>query len=311
MRKLITLLTIQLLIFSTLNAQDWKNIDFPINENITGIFFVHPDTGFAITNTGKFARTFDKGSTWDITDITKGTPLEDIHFTNSKTGFVCGHNGAIYSTQDGGYNWNNESIDSKVARLFDIQMFDDKTGLAIGLANEGENKWLGIRYRTTNGGKSWIKEKSEGLGFSEIYQEKESPAYYLSFGKIHTSINKGKNWTTTQTHNGGPARTLSFHKRFGILAGPSGIVYYTNNGGASWYPSQQDEKKIFVSSQMISETVAYIGGIQTPVMISIDGGKSWTDELLSKSFDVLDFFLIGTRLYACGSNGGLAYKIAK
>lgn len=311
MRKILTLLTVQFLILSTLSAQDWNSIDFPNNENITGIFFVHPDTGFAITNRGKFARTYDKGSTWDMTDITKGIPLEDLHFLNSKTGFVCGHNGGIYTTNDGGYTWENKSINSKVARLFDIQMFDNETGLTIGLTNEGENKWQGISFRTTNGGKSWEKEPPLGLGYSEIYQENKSPAYYLSFGKIHTSIDKGENWATTKTHDGGPARTLSFYNRFGILAGPAGIIYYTNDGGASWYPAQQDEKKIFVSSQMVSATIAYIGGIQTEVMISIDGGRTWTDEVLPKSFDVLDFYLVGARLYACGTNGNLLYKIVK
>ncbi len=311
MKKILLFLTISMICISGAASQEWKPIKFASNENITGIFFLHPDTGFAISSRGKISRTNDAGKTWRTHLVSNSLNLEDLYFINSDTGFVCAHKGGIFATYDGGVHWVDKSIKDSLPNFYDIEMFDKKNGKIIGLTNQEPNKFMGIEINTTDGGNSWSIHKKQGIGYSEIFYEGNDIAYFISFGSLNTSIDRGKNWTMTKTHDGAPARTVSFFGKNGIIAGLSGIVYMTFDGGAQWLLSPQEDTKTFVASQMVNDSTAYLGGINTSIMLSVNGGATWKDESLTKPFDVLDFFLIGNRLYAAGSEGGLAYKIVK
>ncbi|MFQ5453636.1 MAG: YCF48-related protein, partial [Candidatus Zixiibacteriota bacterium] len=90
MKQLLLTLIIITILSIKINAQGWIAVEFPLEENINGISFVHPDTAFVVTKTGKLVRTFDTGKTWDIFNAAPGISLEDVHFINSDIGFICG-----------------------------------------------------------------------------------------------------------------------------------------------------------------------------------------------------------------------------
>lgn len=178
-------------------AQDWNQVKTPIKENINGLYFVHPDTGFLVTSDGKLARTFDGGRSWDVFDAALGISLEDLHFFNSDTGFVCGSRGTIKITYDGGYTWTDKSLPDTNCWLFDIEMLDRQTGLATGMTRTKEAPLGGLAVRSTDGGKTWSALKPMGLGYSEILYQPGGTLFFLSYGKLNYSNDKGKSWQST------------------------------------------------------------------------------------------------------------------
>ncbi len=111
---------------------------------------------------------------------------------------------------------------------------------------------------------------------------------------------------------GSPARSFSFSGNSGILCGLKGIVAYTNDGGKIWLKSEKlDEQKTYVASQMINSSEGYIGGQNSTLMKTTDGGRNWSPELMAKSFDVYDLILVKNRIYAVGAEGGIIWKEVK
>ncbi len=309
--QIITSVILLILISGSISsAQDWKAIEFPYAGKLTGVHFTHPDTGFVITDEGEIYRTFNAGGFWETFEISYGVPLEDLHFINSDTGFVCGQAGKLYFTHDGGYNWTNSSLQDSNVWLFDIEMIDNQHIVTIGMGRDVQEKMTGIALRTDDGGKTWKKIKQMGVGYSEIYSASDTISF-LSYGRIHISVDKGKTWTTRKTHNGEPARTITKFNNAAIIAGPGGNVYYSTDGGVTWEPSTQQSFKVFVASQLVSETEAYLGGINTDLIKSTDGGKSWNTEPAPLSFSIFDFCLIENRIYAVGSDGSVISKDIK
>ncbi len=309
MKRCTAALLIVLSVCTTVSSQGWNKIDFPSTDKITGAYFVHPDTGYLVTSEGKCYRTFNAGGLWENFQVTFDGTLEDLYFFNADTGFVCGQAGALYVTYDAGYTWENKSFDDTSAWLFDMEMFSQSHGMAIGLKADKDSRFGGFALRTTDGGKNWKSQKSLGMGYSRILTGADSTVYLVSFGRLHVSRDFGRKWESRVTHEGSPARTLAVHGKTMVLAGMGGTIYYSHDRGQAWSPSQQDENKLFLAAVMVNGSVGFVGGINPTILRTADGGRTWNEELLAISpFQVHDLFLIGNRIYAVGSEGNIIYK---
>ncbi len=308
--KLILLSCFIILAACSVQAQGWNAVQFPSTENINGVSFVNEDTAFFVTNKGTLIRTFDGLKSFDGFNPTPEISLEDVLFLNSEVGYICGANGTFMKTTDGGYTFKQIPVNNMNSWFFDIEMFDESHGLIIGMVRDSATPYGGITYRTSDGGKNWTEIKPYGIGLSEIgYQN--GKVYVQSFGRMNSSTDFGKTWVSDSTISGSPGRSFSYFEKNGILCGMSGTCAYSSDGGKSWKPSEQNPEVMFIASQMVNNTVGYIGGTKTTLMKTVDGGKSWNPELMAKSFDVFDFALVKDRLYAVGSFGGVIWKKVK
>ncbi len=312
MKKIIILLSC-LIVTATVStqAQGWNVVNFPVSENINGASFLGEDTAFFVTKNGKLIRSFDKLKSFDTFNSAPGISLEDVHFLNSDIGFICGSKGTLMKTTDGGYTFEKINITDTIAWFFDVEMFDNKHGLVIGLSLNQKSPFTGISFRTADGGKTWTKTKPIGLGVSEIgYYNNE--IIVQSFGRLNYSTDFGKTWESRQTVSGNPGRSFSFHGKTGIICGLKGMIAYTNDGGKIWLPSEnKNDQKVYVASQMLNNSEGYIGGLKSTLLKTTDGGRNWSPELMAKSFDVYDLILVKNRIYAVGSEGGIIWKNAK
>ncbi len=312
MKKTTLTLLLVILCAAPAFAQDWKALTLPVDDAVTGLSFINPDTGFMVTNRGTLILTYDGAMTWQTRRINAGAQLEGVSFANGKLGLVCGKRGEVFRTTDGGTTWDKVSptTDSLIT-LFSVQLFDPLNGLVIGMSRSNETPYAGRAWRTADGGQTWTAIDQMGMGYSEIFYSPKLGVYFPSFGQFHYSSDKGKTWQTTKATDKTRARDIAFLGNTGLMAGPKGFCIVSHDGGKSWTEHTQDPNLTFVADVIVSENDMYLGGLHSAMMHSTDGGETWERELLARSFDVLDMARVGDRLYAVGSDGGIVYKQLK
>ncbi|HUV31803.1 MAG TPA: YCF48-related protein [Acidobacteriota bacterium] len=290
-------------------AQGWEAVEFPLRENITGASFVHPDTGHLVTNGGKHARTFDAGATWWGLQITAGEPLEDVYFLDGMAGYVCGRKGAIHMTRDGGEHWQNISWPDTAATLVSMCMMDKWTGVTTGLYPTKDIPFGGIALRTTDGGHTWRPLSLSGQAYGDLLNLPGDALYCASMGYLNVSRDKGKSWQSEKIGDGRPGRALALSGKNGVMIGNHGMCAYTEDSAKTWHPVDLgDDERHFTCVVMVNDTVGYIGGTKTSLFTTTDGGHTWQQELMAKSFHVLDLTLVGDWLWAVGTEGGIIRK---
>ncbi|MBU8932854.1 MAG: hypothetical protein KOO62_02495 [candidate division Zixibacteria bacterium] len=304
-------LAIVLLFATTATAQDWQIIPFQLDATLTGVTFVHRDTGFVVSADGSWARTADAGQTWHKGSIDPTVKLEDISFLNGTTGLVCGSRGSLYLTTDGGSNWQDVSSGDTAHIFFDIEWLAPQIALAIGADRSAKMPITGVAFRSTDGGLTWKKLEPMGIGYSEICVRADGAVYFPSFNQLLRSNNQGRTWTRTSTFDKKQARALSLYGKTGLMAGPGGMCAISNDSGKTWTMVTQTESSTFVTAELIDEQSGYIGGPNSMMMYTTDSGQTWKQELLPISFHILDMCRIDNRVYAVGSDGTITYKKLK
>lgn len=312
MRKLLLLLPL-LLIAGPAFAQGWQAVNLPTTDNLTGIDFVSPTTGFASTAGGEVARTTDGGRTWSMRRVADDTQLEDVSFADPKLGVACGKAGALFRTTDGGETWTGVSPvrGDTTQHFFSVELFDNLTGLAIGLDRSSANQFGSMGYRTADGGKTWKKLDAMGMGYSEVFYSPEAGVAFPTIGQLLRSSDKGKTWRRLQAISDGIARDLDIVGEVVLVAGPGGFIGVSRDGGKSWNRVKQAQDRTFFSVALAAPNIGFVAGANSVMLATTDGGLNWSEELLSKSFSVLDMTVVGKRVYAVGSGGAMIYKDLK
>ncbi|MDH3889734.1 MAG: YCF48-related protein [candidate division Zixibacteria bacterium] len=293
------------------SSQEWQSIKFPSPANLTGVCFVHPDTGFVVTDYGEFGRTVDGGKRWFMKQITTGAALEDVSFISGNLGFVCGRGASLYRTLDGGATWDNMSLKDTIPWLFDIELLTGQVVMVAGATRAQADPYEGLMLRSTDGGKTFDRQKIVGVGYKEFFYRPGGPLFLLTMGGLSRSEDLGESWKTSLTSDGKPGRALSFAGATAVIAGPQGMCAYSADSGRTWRVNDRSDKEVYIAVEMIDEKTGYIGGHPGVLLKTEDGGRSWSDEPMATKFTVLDFYLMSDKLYAVGTGGGMAVKKVK
>lgn len=308
MKKLTLLISFLCFIAGTnSSAQGWKTIYSPISADITGIDFLNPDIGFIVSKTGQIARTDNGCKNWQVVQIDDSIRIEDVSFLDASNGLVCGEKGVVYKTSDGGNTWINITPGDTGHYYFEIEYLDATTFMVVGLDRLNSNPMTGVGMISYDNGKSWKNIDVMGMGFSGINKIKND-IYFMGFGLLFHSQDNGKTWTTIKTNLSKSGRALSFSGKNGIIAGPQGMSAYTTDKGKTWKATELPLTNTFVCAKMIDSAIGYIGGVNGQMKRTTDGGITWGDEFMAKSFHVIDICYIGDRIYAVGSEGTIVYK---
>ncbi len=185
-------------IYKSADAGDnWEYIGLPDTWHI-GEIVVHPENPDIVlvaalghfwtpnNNRGIF-RTDDGGKTWShVLFVDDKTGANDIVFSAADPNIVYatlwenypgvnGSNSAVYKSEDGGKTWsktvNGITIDENTGRMGVAASYTDKDKayVFVDQLNRGENIGSGEVYKTTDGGKHWVKTHKDGLkGLSTV-----------------------------------------------------------------------------------------------------------------------------------------------
>lgn len=305
MSKLFVLILILATTVAVTHAETFVPVANDITDNITGIDFVSPDTGYLVTQGGVLGYTHNGGRTWLTSTIAPGIVFEDVSFLDGRLGLACGRGGALYLTRNGGRHWENHSLGDTIPWLLSVQWIDSRHAVAAGMTREEASPLVGFTLVTSDAGSSWQRQETLGIGYGELFLADSGPVYFQSFGKLHMSRDGGQTWRTIKTLEGTPGRVTAVNGRVGILAGAGGRLMYSHDNGKTWNDVSVEKTNAFTCLRMISADTGYVAGLGGIVLKTTDGGATWTDISLdaSLSFDIYDMAITDDHLLLVGQYG--------
>jgi photosystem II stability/assembly factor-like uncharacterized protein len=202
-----------------------------------GIAFSSPRHGHAVGDNGLYARSFDRGATWEIQDPISSSRLRAIAFADADRGFAAGDNGALTYTEDGGDTWRTHD-----ARLLKYDSDDRSTltGLCFASSRVGFVAGTGgALYKTADGGQSWQRRGfDDDIGIWAITFPADSVGFASGAQSYaYKTVDQGESWTRFEL----PAPSgqqwslwaIAFvNETVGVAAG--GHIFFTRDGGENW-----------------------------------------------------------------------------
>lgn len=271
----------------------WKQVPSPVSIDLNSVFFVSPDTGWAVGHGGVILRTDNGGLAWAMQEdgrVTARTmlayyekqvaagvvgadklletvklntqsgadqPWHDVHFIDASTGWVCGAFGMLMGTTDGGRHWTPwlEHIDNPDA-LHLTAMADNGDG-DIYIASE-----KGTVFHKGRGDDKFtpIKTGYTGTFFGVMARGKTVIAYGLR-GTAYRSDDAGGAWRALSTGTAGilTAGAMLPDGRV-LLASEIGELLVARPGSESFTPIQPKQRFLFAGiAALKADSVVIVG----------------------------------------------------
>ncbi len=155
-------------LYKSFNAgQSWSSSTLP-SGTFYGMDFYNTNLGFLVgqgsSGGASIFKTSDGGTNWSVLDFIPTSEITDIQMLSPLLGYAVGFNfftyeGHFYKTTDGGNSWTPQIISILPNQLmFNTVYFTDSlTGFIGGniYDNSIASDYIGVIYKTTNGGSSW------------------------------------------------------------------------------------------------------------------------------------------------------------
>jgi hypothetical protein len=119
------------LIFKTTDGgANWDTVYYSPLRNIGKMYFVDPNIGYALCDSGKMIKTINGGANWQNLSLGTTTKLHSVFFINDSVGFAAGDSGVIIRTTNGGQNWSKDitGITTSFTKIFFVS---DSIGFAL------------------------------------------------------------------------------------------------------------------------------------------------------------------------------------
>ena len=299
-----------------------------------------PTTAYLLCGQGMVYVTNDAGGHWTMQRIAKppdvrasstmtaaeraslvlgATPdLHAIAFRDDTHGLVVGNSGTIFATDDGGKTWQKRVDDKK-------QNFTTEHLVSVQVI--GNLAWAGgfdgIMLHSEDGGLTWVKQTTGTTqDLQGVYFLNPNLGWAVGWsGTILRTADGGKTWktlhgganvaaisatTATDVTNDFAAFSLNTvyfrDEKNGWACGFAGELIATNDGGDTWRTLKSP-----VKSQLSSVTIDKAGHIwiaaDEQLLVSEDGGQTWTVDTVNKNLFLSKVFGKGDSLWALGELG--------
>ena len=180
--------------------------------------------------------------------------------------------GVIRHTTDGGVHWTGQTVPSGVQALSKVRFVDDRTGWAVGEA--------GVVLRTADGGSTWKKvQLAPKCGLLDV--DFVDRRFGWVCGSIalggdigYRTTDGGATWTRENIIVDAIQAVDFTDRRHGWQAGASGLVLFTDDGGASWKELPQSAPSSYLFDiKMWSDGTGYVAGQFGTIMKTETGGQ--------------------------------------
>ncbi|HXG65392.1 MAG TPA: YCF48-related protein [Blastocatellia bacterium] len=272
---------------TTDGGQTWKQIPDQFKHKIRSVWFVDPQTGWALTIDRDILHTADGGATWALQrkagtiklklfgnrrepETTQPEQLERVYFIDARHGWAWGGGrkdqyaeqpGTFLTTVDGGQNWNEVPFPFE-QNIWNIFFLDARHAWA--------NTAEGGFYKTTDGGLNWtkIESKRPELNFDSIFFLDQNYGWVVGHsGRLAKTTDGGRTWQKMyDIKDEFKMRDIYFTDRNqGWAVGDNGGIIYTPDGGDDWLdvsaPLPHDLRDIIFVNNRIGWAVGLGGAV--------------------------------------------------
>lgn len=257
---------------------------------------------WVIGTDGTAVHTTDGGTTWEkhatFPDHNVSTDFYGISAVSPDEFWISGDNGAVYHTKDGAMHW--EKMDPTFFHdglVQGIKAIDELTIYAVGKPSDSDG---GFVSRSLDGGRTWESitlpdnyNDNEWIGVKAT--DREHIVVYGGRGHYSTTTDGGESWTNGRIEASGGVDGADINDLVMIdserwwNAMDLDNIFFTADGGHDW--SEQNSSgagNMFLlgidaydinHAIIVGETAGYPPAGK--VLLTKDGGRSWTQQLLT------------------------------
>ncbi|WP_026898012.1 WD40/YVTN/BNR-like repeat-containing protein [Daejeonella oryzae] len=324
---------VQVLIFSTVSAQEITLIDSGKNSSIRGLSIVDDSVAWISGSNGYTALSTNSGKTWKWNQHPKYNKLDfrDIEAFSSREAIIvsAGTPAVILKTADGGITWKEVYFnDSPEIFLDGMDFWTKDHGIVYGDPINGKIQLL----ETRDAGITWknisnnIKiplaegEASFAASGTTIRTGKKGKVWIATGGmksRVFHSKNFGKTWKAfecpiIQGNNSSGPFSIAVNSKNMVAVGGDYLIdtLRTNNmllsgdAGKTWATPQISPFGYRSAVEYITQNILVSTG-PTGTDISIDGGKTWKN-ISPQGFNTVRKAKNGKMILLTGSKGKIA-----
>ncbi len=285
----------------------WEVLDNPWSDTYVfynDVVFINETHGWVTGRTiegiggGTILHTDDGGTTWQEQHHDASQAFQQIAVIDQNTLWVTGRGGLVYTT-DGGQTWQNSTTIGPGSGL-----------LAVIFANasHGWTSTKDILYNTVDCGQTWQNVSSWGFddNVRDFYVQ-DSEMWAIGFYGIYYSNDLGGTWEQLYNQGGGG---MSFPEDGGAWAVDDNMLAYSVDR-RTWVSQQLPRPSPlggFIGPYLsgiffIDSSNGWLGGTETPVAYTPNGGLDWYDQEAGGNGRIMAFaFINQTHGWAVGSN---------
>jgi photosystem II stability/assembly factor-like uncharacterized protein len=244
----------------------WRKTNAPLSSSRTDdIWFVSPETGWAVNSNGQILKTGDGGDSWAVQHQDSSVYLRCVGFADANVGWAGSITAArrLFHTTDGGASWALVgNLPPKPSKICGISVVDRQVVYASGTNDPADDPAV---LKTTDGGASWTSI--------------DMTPHASLLVDIHFAT-RDRGWVV------GGKDVVACPGRRATRDVVRPVVLFTEDGGATWtdlirrnqrqrFPLGEWGWKIF----FLNSTTAFVSlenFLDGAILKSVDGGRSWT-----------------------------------
>lgn len=267
-------------------AQDWAPTSIPTTETMRSVHFVSDDVGWAAGYAGVVMRTVNGATDWTLQNSeTTQQRILAVRFVDADNGWLAAGR-HVARTVDGGADWIALPIDGN-ANFFRNTIFPVSAAMAWAPATCGTcvQRWF---YRYTIGAGGSVAEQTFDLvgssaQFLDLHFVDIDNGWAVGTGGLVRRITAASSDTpgfAPQTSGVGAQLNAVFmlDADTGWIAGNTGTILATSNGGALWLPQLSGTLANLRDIHFRDAQNGWAVGEGGTILATTNGGADWAPE---------------------------------
>lgn len=298
------------------DAHYWIKVQSPVTDELTGVFFINENVGWAVGNNSAIIKTINGGKSWSKQTYSNFANFNAVFFINENEGWIIGTYGTVVHTINGGTSWTlltkGDQANGYTESFNELYFLNSKIGWIIGDNQSGGG---GIILQTPDGGITWnkiVKDLPTHLFSLNVASSNRIlvGGGFSGPGLLYDTYDGGENWyVTTMGADDFTIQGIGVYGSNIYLVCPwQNFSYVSTDDGSTWSKSTNfgNAGQIFVDNKAIW----LIGGT---IRLSTDNGETWTitteanSEYVNDGNGIYGAFAIGKKAWGVADKGKTFY----
>jgi photosystem II stability/assembly factor-like uncharacterized protein len=240
-------------------GRTWRQSQVPTRSNLTGVFFLNAQLGWAVGHDEIILRSEDGGETWTRQHYApeKEQPLLDVWFGDADNGLAFGAYGTILSSHDGGRTWSEQ--------IFEPQPLIEKPAAAKAAAGTNKADEYDVEGAASDMHLNAVAYSADG----KLYLAAEA-------GHLFRSDDNGATWLELPSpYEGSFFGVLPLEPPSLLAFGLRGHLFRSDDAGATWQAIASNTTAMLTNAVRVDVETIVITGLAGALLVSHDGGRTF------------------------------------